>query len=70
MKIAKPVSRSTFQKKAEECKRLKRDIYEIVINRNGGVFNTWRDYFQKEEQWNKFLREAILEHTKSVCAKS
>lgn len=63
---AKPVSRSVYQKKAEECKRLKNDLYEITFNANKEVFNKWRKHFKSEAQWTLLLREAILKHSNTI----
>lgn len=63
---AKPVSRSVYQKKAEECKRLKNDLYEITHKGNRGVFKKWRDHFESEEQFKTIIREAILSMKKKT----
>lgn len=63
---AKPVSRSVYQKKAEECKRLKNDLYEIAFKGNKDVFNKWRKHFKSEAQWTLLLREAILKHSNAL----
>lgn len=56
------VTRSAFQKKSEECKRLKKDIYEIVMGSDSRVWTKWVVHFEKEKEFTKLLREAVLQH--------
>jgi len=62
MKPSSPVSRSVYQKLAEENKRLMRDIKVMAC---GECFEAiqmrlkWRKFFREKEEWDKAFKEAL-----------
>ena len=62
------VSRSEFQKLAEENKRLRRDIETLVVGKDDlkkkEVFLSYLDYLKKKDVMNKFILEALEGKTK------
>lgn len=56
------VTRSAFQKKSEECKRLKKDIYEIVMGSDSRVWHKWVKHFKQEEEFARILKEAAKDY--------
>lgn len=56
------VTRSAFQKKSEECKRLKNDIYLMVMESDNSVFVKWEKHFKSEEEFIRILKEAALKY--------
>ena len=69
------VSRSVYQKLAEENKRLLHDIYILTLpsdHKNTvqfmdklDIINRWREKFAKDEEFNNMLKELLLKHSKS-----
>jgi hypothetical protein len=76
------VSRSVYQKLAEENKRLKADIYVLVmldlrdkenLERWNRIYSQWLEKFQKDEALRQALHEYAVQYVKdnpdSVVAK-
>lgn len=60
------VSRSTYQKCAEENKRLKKDIEALVMidskEETKKVFVRWREHFKSQRQFNALMRTVAKEY--------
>ncbi len=61
------VSRSVYQKLAEENKRLKSDIYDLINAHENQdkfieTFTRWDNHFKKQKEWNSFLRGALKQY--------
>lgn len=60
------VSRSTYQKCAEENKRLKKDIEALVMidskEETKEVFVRWREHFKSQRQFNALMRTVAKEY--------
>lgn len=72
-KPASPVSRSVYQKLAEENKRLKADIYTLImvdlesqegVNRWCEVNQRWEDKFEKDAELCRLLHEYAVQYFK------
>lgn len=69
------VSRSVYQKLAEENKRLLHDIYILTrpfdykdsnaFSSKITVITRWREKFAKDEEFNNMLKDLLLKHRKS-----
>lgn len=70
MKRGTYVNRSTYQKLAEENKKLKADLRTLVILKAGGsknfmeVYEKWSQYFRKQKHSTESIREIIMESLK------
>lgn len=63
MKAPLTVSRSTYQKLAEENKRLLKDIKELVGEHTAErvlVVQKWREKFEEDNKFNEELKAALL----------
>jgi hypothetical protein len=59
-KSASPVSRSVYQKLAEENKRLKADIYSLVMDDDfEAVFDRWKKHFDQKAAIDKAMRDIL-----------
>lgn len=60
------VSRSIYQKCAEENKRLKKDIEALVMidskEETKEVFVRWREHFKSQRQFNALMRTVVKEY--------
>lgn len=57
------ISRSEYQKVVEENKRLKHDIYKLVIDDDEEtleVYERWEKHFRDEMAFKNMIRYAIL----------
>ncbi|MCB0446395.1 MAG: hypothetical protein KDD03_02595 [Gelidibacter sp.] len=66
------INRSTYQKLAEENKRLKKDLKTLTYDNNRSdnmdewieTFEKWSDYFEKEERMERITKELVKEYIK------
>lgn len=72
-KPASPISRSVYQKLAEENKRLKADIYSLVMidtekedsmDRWIEVTSRWEEKFEKDAEFRRLLHEYAVQYFK------
>jgi len=71
--LGKWVKRGTYQKVCEENKKLKADIYSLVmldlrnkesLDRWNKTDSKWRDKFQKDEELSRMLHEYAVQYFK------
>jgi hypothetical protein len=68
------VSRSVYQRKCEECKRMIEDIRILVIGPDvkkwAAVTNKWRDEFERQKKIEDIASELFSHYKKSKIKKS